>query len=115
MNNIAVLQPELNIDNKIFTIRGEQVMIDSHLAELYGVDVKRINEQVKRNLERFPDTFMFQLSEAEWEYLKYQVVDTKPSKKSVSLRSQIATLEKQKGRHRIYIPLLLQKINKINR
>lgn len=51
MNNIAVLQPELNIDNKIFTIRGEQVMIDSHLAELYVVDVKRINEQVKRNLE----------------------------------------------------------------
>jgi len=104
MNNIAVLQPELNIDNKIFTIRGVQVMIDSHLAELYGVDVKRINEQVKRNLERFPETFMFRLSENEWEYLKCQVVDVKPTKQNISLRSQIATLEKQKGKHRKYLP-----------
>lgn len=104
MNNIAVLQPEMNIDNRIFTIRGVQVMIDSHLAELYGVDVKRINEQVKRNLERFPETFMFQLSENEWEYLKCQVVETKLSKQKVSLRSQFATLEKQKGKHRKYLP-----------
>lgn len=104
MENIAVLPSDFKIDNKIYTIRGVQVMIDSHLAELYGVDVKRINEQVKRNLERFPETFMFQLNENEWEYLKYQVVDVKSGKQKVSLRSQIATLEKQKGKHRKYLP-----------
>jgi hypothetical protein len=61
-----------NIQNRIFTIRGVQVILDSDLAEMYQVPTGRINEQVKRNLERFPDDFMFQLSEAEWENLKSQ-------------------------------------------
>ena len=50
---------------KIFTIRGVQVMIDRDLAELYGVEVKRLNEQVKRNIERFPHYFRFQISNEE--------------------------------------------------
>ena len=58
-----------NIQHKIFTIRGNQVMLDSDLAELYGVSTGRLNEQVKRNLNRFPTDFMFQLSDNEWKDL----------------------------------------------
>lgn len=62
------------ITNKIYTIRGIQVMLDSDLAELYGYEVKRLNEQVKRNIERFPEDFMFQLTENEIpNYLKSQI------------------------------------------
>ncbi len=53
------------IESKILTIRNQQVMIDRDLAELYGVETKRINEQVKRNLERFPEDFMFALTKTE--------------------------------------------------
>ena len=56
---------KLDLGNRIFTIRGYQVMIDRDLADLYRVEVKRINEQVKRNIERFPEYFRFQLSEIE--------------------------------------------------
>lgn len=53
------------IENKIFTIRGQKVMIDRDLAELYEIETKRLNEQVKRNLKRFPTDFMFQLNDNE--------------------------------------------------
>ena len=76
------------IHHKIYTLRGKQIMLDSDLAELYEVETRRLNEQVKRNSERFPEDFMFQLTEKEYE----------------SLRSQIATLEKGKGQHRKYMP-----------
>ncbi len=56
-------KPDLFIKNKIHTIRGVQVMLDKDLAELYGVTTGRLNEQVKRNIERFPDDFMFQINE----------------------------------------------------
>jgi hypothetical protein len=56
------LLQQSEIENRIFTIRGMQVMLDRDLAELYGVQTKRLNEQVKRNFERFPDSFRFQLS-----------------------------------------------------
>lgn len=72
----------LTIIDKIYTIRGKQVMLDSDLAEVYGVEPKRLNEQVKRNLSRFPDHFMFLLTDEEWE----------------NLRSQNATSKKQGGR-----------------
>jgi len=55
------------IQNRIFAIRGAQVMIDRDLAELYGVGTKVLNQAVKRNIERFPDTFRFQLSDFEKE------------------------------------------------
>ena len=58
------------IENRIFTVRGLKVMIDKDLAELYGVETKRLNEAVKRNIKRFPINFMFQLSQNEWEILK---------------------------------------------
>ena len=60
------------IKNRIFTIRGMQVMLDSDLAELYGVETKRLNEQVRRNIERFPEQFCFKLTEDESEILKSQ-------------------------------------------
>jgi hypothetical protein len=61
------------IESKIQIIRGEKVMLDKDLAELYGVSVKRLNEQVKRNFERFPGDFMFQLSKEEFANLKSQI------------------------------------------
>lgn len=60
------------IENRIFTIRDTQVMLDSTLAEMYQVSTGRLNEQVKRNIERFPTDFMFQLTKNEWENLKSQ-------------------------------------------
>ena len=62
--------PNETFIDKIFLIRGYKVIIDSHLAELYQVETKRVNEQVKRNKERFPNDFMFQLSQNEWDNLK---------------------------------------------
>lgn len=58
---------KLDLGNSIFTNRGYQVMIDFQLAELYSVETKRINEQVRRNIKRFPEHFMFQLNLAEWD------------------------------------------------
>lgn len=63
MNEISVINEETI--NKIFTIRGMQVMLDRDLAELYGVEPKRLGEQLKRNIERFPKEFRFQLTEEE--------------------------------------------------
>ena len=77
---------ETDIQARILTVRGVQVMLERELAELYGVDVKRLNEQVKRNAERFPSDFMFQLSKEE------------------CLRSQIATLNEARGKHLKYMP-----------
>ncbi len=68
--NELVAQGE--ISSHILTLRGKQVILDRDLAELYQVDTKRINEQVKRNIDRFPDDFMFQLTENELENWKSQ-------------------------------------------
>ncbi len=78
------------ITNKIYQIRDLKVMLDSDLAELYEVEVKVLNQAVKRNIQRFPKDFMFQLTVKDYE----------------SLRSQIVTFEKQdgKGRFRKYMP-----------
>ncbi|MBE6361877.1 MAG: ORF6N domain-containing protein [Treponema bryantii] len=81
------------IEDKIFTIRGVQVMLDKDLAELYGVETKRINEQVKRNIERFPEEFCFQLTKEEVESLRSQIVTL--SSMNETLRSQIATLNNE--------------------
>jgi hypothetical protein len=76
------------VERRIYLVRGQKVMLDSDLAELYGVVTKRLNEQVRRNMNRFPKDFMFQLSREEAE----------------ALRSQIATLESGRGQHRKYRP-----------
>jgi phage regulator Rha-like protein len=72
------------IENRILLIRGHKVVLDADLAQLYGVQTKRLNEQVKRNTERFPEDFVFQLTEEEAE----------------SLRSQIATSNRSRGGRR---------------
>jgi len=78
-----------DLQNRILTIRGERVILDSDLAEIYGVEVRMLNQQVKRNPDRFPEDFSFILSKAEWEAV-------------VALRSQIVTLKR--GQHRKYLP-----------
>ena len=62
------------VEAKIFLIRGHKVMLDSDLALLYGVQTKVLNQAVRRNVERFPSDFMFQLTEIEWDFLKSQFV-----------------------------------------
>ena len=83
---MELLNDNLKIEERIFSIRGKQVMIDKDLARLYGVETKRLNEQVKRNIERFPEDYMFQLTPEEY------------------LRSQIATLNSAQGQHLKYLP-----------
>ena len=87
MKEITVLD-ENNIRNKIYTVRGLQVMLDKDLAGLYNVKTKVFNQAVRRNLIRFPKNFMFQLTGEEYD----------------SLRSQIVTLEKGRGKYRKYLP-----------
>jgi len=74
------------IQDLIYEIRGQKVMLDSDLAGLYGVDIKRLNESVKRNMKRFPPEFMFQLSNDEW----------------VNQRSQFATFRKDTRKYKPY-------------
>ena len=80
MNDIQMIQ------NKIYEIRGQRVMLDRDLAYLYGVETKALNQAVKRNKQRFPDDFMFQLTKDE------------------CLRSQIVTLNEPQGKHLKYLP-----------
>ena len=100
-DNISILS-ETTIKNKIFIFRDTQVMLDEDLAVLYGVKSKRLNEQVKRNIARFPEKFRFQLTQEEYDNLKFQIGT---SNLDDSLRSQIATSSsnKQHGGRR-YLP-----------
>jgi hypothetical protein len=76
------------IDSLIKTVRGKKVILDSDLASLYGVATKRLNEQYRRNLARFPEDFAFHLSEPEWMALRSQVATLKTE---ANLKSQFAT------------------------
>jgi hypothetical protein len=73
MNDLQIL-PDESIINKIYIIREKKVMIDRDLAELYGVETRVLNQAVKRNLNRFPDDFMFQLTDDEFKNLRSQIV-----------------------------------------
>jgi hypothetical protein len=73
MNENVTLKED-TIINQIYLIRGVKVMLDSDLAELYGIDTRVLNQAVKRNLKRFPDDFMFTLTETEFQNLKSQIV-----------------------------------------
>jgi ORF6N domain len=89
-----------SIQNRIYEIRGERIMLDFDLAELYEVATKVLNQAVKRNIKRFPEDFMFQLSPEEWTLVRSQFVGA-PSKSSQ--RSQFVTFE-EKGRYNKYLP-----------
>ena len=67
-----------SIQNRIYTIRGERVMLDFDLAALYEVETRVLNQAVKRNLKRFPDDFMFRLSAGEWQNMQSQIVTGSP-------------------------------------
>lgn len=78
MNQLEVIQ------SKIYEIRGQRVMLDRDLAEMYGVETRVLNQAVKRNIERFPEDFMFQLTLAEWESMSSQFVMTSRKKRPKS-------------------------------
>jgi phage regulator Rha-like protein len=82
------LVPTERIERAILLLRGQKVILDTDLAALYGVEAKDLNQAVKRNLERFPEDFMFQLNTDE----------------ATSLRSQTVTLKTGRGQHRKYLP-----------
>ena len=93
ITSVAQSSPEsVSIKSMIRLIRGQQVMLDSDLAFLYGVETRRLNEQVKRNIERFPDDFMFQLTKEEFDFLKSQIAmsNITDSQDNKNLKSQIA-------------------------
>ncbi|MET0500123.1 MAG: ORF6N domain-containing protein [Candidatus Binatia bacterium] len=85
---MATRFPTERIERSIFLLRGQKVMVDDDLAELYEISVKVLNQAVKRNRSRFPEDFMFQLT----------------SEESDSLRSHFVTLKTGRGRHRKYLP-----------
>ena len=87
MSNEIQLSEEL-ISNKIYFIRNQKVMFDHDLAALYGIETKRLKEQVKRNISRFPEDFMFELTQIEYD----------------SSRSQFAILKKGRGSNLKYLP-----------
>ncbi len=89
MKDQELVLPVEVVERRIYLIRGQKVMLDSDLADLYEVSVKRLNEQVRRNHERFPSDFMFQLTDFE----------------TANLRSQIATSSSDYGGRR-YLPLV---------
>src|ERR1035437_8607953 len=88
----------LVIQNKIYEIRGHKIMLDFDLAELYEVQTKALNLAVKRNLQRFPGDFMFQLSREDWNSLRVKIENLN------SLRLQNETLDKGRGKHTKYLP-----------
>jgi hypothetical protein len=90
-----------SIQNRIFELRGERVMLDRDLADLYGVESKVLNQTVKRNGKRFPSDFMFQLAKEEFEGLRSQI---EALEKSNPLRSQIVTLKTGRGKHTKFLP-----------
>ena len=89
MTNEIVIITEEDIRNKIYVVRGIQVMLDSDLARIYGYTTKSFNQQVQRNIERFDDDFMFQLTKDEYHNI---------------LRSQNVTLELEQGKYSKYLP-----------
>jgi len=96
------------LDSLILTIRGQKVILDADLAAIYGVAIKVLNQAIKRNSDRFPADFMFQLSEEEFVSLRSQIVTLKTEAPDVeaddALRSQFATLKTGRGQHRKYLP-----------
>jgi phage regulator Rha-like protein len=91
MSSRKLTLPDQGIDNLIREIRGQNVILDTDLAALYRVETKALNRAVKRNADRFPEDFMFQLTRQEFEVLRYQ----------------FGTLKTGRGQHRKYLPFAL--------
>ena len=101
MKNSLDLIIQERITRSIYFVRNQKVMMDSDLAEMYGVETKVLNQAVKRNLDRFPEDFMFKLSNEEWKDLQARIEE---QNEDHSLRSQFVTLKNDRGRHRKYLP-----------
>lgn len=99
MTDQSIKKYNQQIIERIFTVRNKQVMLDMHLAELYGIETKYLNRAVKRNPGRFPENFMFQLTKTEFEGLRFQFGT---SNEAESLRFQNSTSNKRGGRR--YLP-----------
>ncbi len=117
-----------SIRNCVYTIRGQQVMLDSDLAHIYGYELKAMNQQVKRNIERFPEDFMFQLKQEEIpsDYLKSQFVTLNESgnKRGMHIKKMpyafteqlysrqryrdLSEQQKQARRERVFLPMTHQ-------
>ena len=87
--NDKLMVIDSDIKSKIFTVRTQQVMLDSDLAELYETEIRILNQSVKRNIGRFPAAFRFQLTTEEYRYI---------------IRSQNVILNERQGKHRKYLP-----------
>ena len=95
------MKPKKPIESLILTLRGQKVVLDADQAELYGVPTKRLNEQVKRNADRFPEDFLFQLTGEEAEEVPRSRSQIATASLAASpMRSQIATASKRNIRHR---------------
>jgi hypothetical protein len=98
------MKPKKPIESLILTLRGQKVILDADLAELYGVPTKRLNEQVKRNADRFPEDFCFQLTDGEWTLLKSKMTASSAEdaqKEGITPNwSQIVTASKRNIRER---------------
>jgi len=97
----ALLKSE-NIAQLVFLIRGEKVMLDADLAVLYGVEARALNQAVKRNVNRFPEDFMFQLTEGEYESLKSQFVTSRGGAFPNSSQSVMSSRKHRGRRYRPY-------------
>ena len=95
-----------SIQSKIYVIRGQRVMLDFDLAAMYGVETRVLNQSVKRNIERFPEDFMFQLTKGEFDILKSQIVisNIRENDGVSTLTSQNVILKSGRGKHPKYLP-----------
>ena len=96
MTKEITIMDEENIKEKIYTIRDMKVMLDEDLAKLYDVTTGNLNKAVSRNLERFPEDFMFKLTKDEYEEIRSKIISF-----------QNGILENQQGKHRKFLPLYL--------
>jgi phage regulator Rha-like protein len=91
-----------SIQNRIYEIRGEKIMLDRDLAALYETETKALNLAVKRNIKRFPKDFMFQLTKEEFEDIRFQIETLEKSQKPLRLQNE--TLNSGRGQHSKYLP-----------
>lgn len=104
MKTSKAVRPAFDIASAILTVRGERILLDGDLALLYGVPTYRFNEAIKRNADRFPRDFRFQLTKAEWmtvQGLRSQIAIFEPES---NLKSQIARSSPGRGQHRKFLP-----------
>lgn len=104
---MSISKNKVNVDRLgqlIYGIRAQRVMLDSDLAAIYGVETKALNRAMKRNRDRFPKDFAFQLSPKEWNALRCQIGTSSSTEGARALRYQFGTLKPGRGQHRKYLP-----------